>query len=84
VDPDTLFYSATFNYNKDAVAVIVFEYLEFSFRIWDYYENFYLNNSILSIRCSVYNPLYIMPSQSSINFELNLPPQNCLLALRGS
>ena len=73
-DPDKLFYSSVFLYNLDAVAVLIFEYLDFRFKIWESFSDLNSNNNHLDFRCSVYNPLYIMPSQSSISFEINIPP----------
>ena len=66
----------------DVVAIMIFEYLEFRFRIWDSFSNLKTSNNQLGFRCSVYNPQFIMPSQTSLNIEVNIPPKKCIFELK--
>ena len=81
-DPDKLFYSSVFLYDMDVVAILIFEYLEFRFRIWDSFSDLKSANDQLGFRCSVYNPQFIMPSQTSLNIQVNIPPSKCIFELK--
>jgi len=69
-----LFYSATLIYDYNEVAVMIFAYDKVRFKIWDAFIDFIGNNNNLVIRFSVYNPLFMMPSQMPVPFLINIPP----------
>lgn len=73
-NPDTLFYSGNLIYDFDVVAVMIFDYVTVRFRIWDFFTNFTSNNNDLTVRFSIYNPIFIMPSQISITIKVNTVP----------
>ena len=73
-----LFYSAVIIYNTDIVSVIKVNYLNFSFRIFQHFEKFDQGNQF-TLRASVYNPAFYMPSLASIKVTVNLPPKECIL-----
>ncbi|EAR81822.3 REJ domain protein, partial (macronuclear) [Tetrahymena thermophila SB210] len=79
VSSDYLSYAGAILYNSDPVAAIKFDYFQIRFRIWDYFQNINPSNPTLQIRFSVYNPLFVMPSLSTISIQINIPPQNCVL-----
>jgi len=79
-NPDNLFYGGALVYDYDVVATMAFQYLEFKFKIWDYYNNFSTIDK-LSIRCSVYDPRFYMPSVTSMDLHFNWPPANCTLTV---
>ena len=53
----------------------------FRFRIWNHFANFTNDNNLLVFRASVYNPSYYMPSETTINIYVNIPPANCSLTI---
>lgn len=75
--PDNLFYSGALVYDYDVVSTMVFQYLDFKFKIWDYFTSFTNVSDKLTIRCSVYDPRFYMPSYTSLEVAVNIPPQNC-------
>ncbi|KAL4465074.1 hypothetical protein ABPG72_009452 [Tetrahymena utriculariae] len=79
VSSDILTYAGAIIYDDDVQGVIKFDFYEVKLRIWDYFNNVQPSNKIVQLRFTVYNPLYLMPSMSIINLNVNLPPTNCLL-----
>lgn len=67
-------------YDYDVVATMVFQYLEFKFKIWDYFTNFTTLDK-LSVRCSVYDPRFYMPSVTSMDLIFNWPPASCVFTV---
>ncbi len=74
--PDNIFYAGALVYDYDVVATMIFQYLDFKFKIWDYFNNFTTIDK-LSIRCSVYDPRFYMPSVTSMDLLFNWPPAAC-------
>jgi hypothetical protein len=60
-NPDSVYYATAFIYNSDVQNVAVFEYKNFDFKIWNYFSDFE-NSNLLTLRTSVYNPAFLMPS----------------------
>ncbi|EAR81767.3 REJ domain protein (macronuclear) [Tetrahymena thermophila SB210] len=81
VSSDLLSYAGAILYNNMVVGAIKFDYYKVRFRIWDYFVNVLPSNPIVQVRFSAYNPYYIMPSLSITNFNINLPPKNCVLSV---
>ncbi|EAR84416.3 REJ domain protein (macronuclear) [Tetrahymena thermophila SB210] len=81
VSSDLLSYAGAILYNNTVVGAIKFDYYQVRFRIWDYFVNILPSNAIVQVRFSAYNPYYIMPSLSINNFNINLPPKNCVLSI---
>ncbi|KAL4488898.1 hypothetical protein ABPG72_005685 [Tetrahymena utriculariae] len=81
ISSDILTYAGAVLYNNNVVGVIKFDYYKVTLRIWDYFSNLNLNNPIVQLRFTVYNPANIMPSLSVTNFNINLPPQKCSLSV---
>ncbi|KAL4488889.1 hypothetical protein ABPG72_005676 [Tetrahymena utriculariae] len=81
ISSDILTYAGAVLYNNNVVGIIKFDYQKVTLRIWDYFSNLNLNNPIVQIRFTVYNPANIMPSLSVTNFKINLPPQKCSLSV---
>ncbi|EAR81970.2 REJ domain protein (macronuclear) [Tetrahymena thermophila SB210] len=81
VSSDYLSYAGAILYNNNPVAAIKFDYFQVRFRVWNYFQKILPSNPTLQIRFSVYNPLYIMPSLSTISIQINIPPQNCVLSI---
>ncbi|KAL4505342.1 hypothetical protein ABPG72_002404 [Tetrahymena utriculariae] len=81
VSSDYLSYAGAILYDNDLVAAIKFDYLQVKLRIWNYFQNINPSNPTIQIRFSVYNPLFVMPSISTINIKVNIPPQNCILKI---
>ncbi|EAS02184.2 REJ domain protein (macronuclear) [Tetrahymena thermophila SB210] len=84
VSSDLLSYAGAILYNNLVVGAIKFDYYKVRFRIWDYFVNILPSNAIVQVRFSAYNPYYIMPSLSITNFNINLPPKNCVLSANTS
>ncbi|EAR96767.2 REJ domain protein (macronuclear) [Tetrahymena thermophila SB210] len=84
VPSDILTYAGAILYNNLVVGVIKFDYYKLKFRIWDYFSDIKADNIIVQIRFTVYNPANIMPSLSVTNFNINLPPSNCVLSVTPS
>ncbi|EAR81188.2 REJ domain protein, partial (macronuclear) [Tetrahymena thermophila SB210] len=84
VPSDILTYAGAVLYNNNVVGVIKFDYYKVKFRIWDYISDIKPDNLIVQVRFTVYNPANIMPSLSVINFNINLPPQKCVLSVTPS
>ncbi|EAR92311.2 Serine/Threonine kinase domain protein (macronuclear) [Tetrahymena thermophila SB210] len=81
VSSDYLSYAGAILYDNNPVAAIKFDYFQIRFRIWNYFQNIDPSKPTLQIRFSVYNPLYVMPSLSTISIQINIPPQNCVLSI---
>ncbi|EAR81546.2 REJ domain protein, partial (macronuclear) [Tetrahymena thermophila SB210] len=79
VSSDYLSYAGAILYDNNPVAAIRFDYFQIRFRIWNYFQKIDPLRPTLQIRFSVYNPLFVMPSSSIINIQINIPPQNCVL-----
>ncbi|EAR86195.2 REJ domain protein (macronuclear) [Tetrahymena thermophila SB210] len=79
ISSDYLSYSGAIIYDSNAVAAIKFDYFQIRFRIWNYFQKIDPSKITLQIRFSVYNPLFVLPSLSTINIQINIPPQNCVL-----
>ncbi|EAR88707.2 REJ domain protein (macronuclear) [Tetrahymena thermophila SB210] len=76
---DYLSYAGAILYDNNPVAAIKFDYFRVRFRIWNYFQNIDPSKPTLQIRFSVYNPLFVMPSLSTVSIQINIPPQNCFL-----
>jgi proprotein convertase subtilisin/kexin type 5 len=61
------------------MATFTVNYYKFNFKIWDYFSDIDPLDNAISFRFSAYNPLFYMPSISSVRLNFNVPPQNCLL-----
>jgi len=82
ISPDNLFYAGALVYDYDVVATMVFPFLDFKFKVWDYYLNFSeILSDKLTIRCSVYDPRFYMPSITSMDFVINFSPASCQLTI---
>ncbi|EAR96772.2 REJ domain protein (macronuclear) [Tetrahymena thermophila SB210] len=81
VPSDILTYAGAILYNNQVVGVIKFDFYKVKFRIWDYFSNINIANPVVQVRFTVYNPANIMPSLSVTNFNINIPPQNCVLSI---
>ncbi|KAL4432698.1 hypothetical protein ABPG74_011519 [Tetrahymena malaccensis] len=77
VNPDILSFSSTIVYGDGVVGAIKFDYTQLRYRLWDYYSGFSSSNPTVTIRFSVFNPYYFMPSISIINLKINFPPTQC-------
>ncbi|KAL4504487.1 hypothetical protein ABPG72_009933 [Tetrahymena utriculariae] len=84
VSTSILTYAGAVLYNNNVVGVIKFDYFKVKLRIWDYFSNIEINNPVVQIRFSVYNPERIMPSLCIINFNINIPPQECIFSVTPS
>lgn len=82
--PDLAFYSLIYIYNFEIVATRQFDYTSFKFKIWDLYSNFDRSRNNLVLRVSLYDPEFFMPSMSSFNVLLNLPPHSGSLTISPS
>ncbi|CAD8121248.1 unnamed protein product [Paramecium sonneborni] len=79
-NPDNLFYSATIIYDQVSVKSFKFYSLTFKFRLIDYFTKLnVIQSNQITLRISVYNPIFVMPSLRSIVITYNLPPNNCQL-----
>ncbi|KAL4470677.1 hypothetical protein ABPG72_001788, partial [Tetrahymena utriculariae] len=81
VSSDILTYAGAILYDDDVQGVIKFDFYQVKLRIWDYFSNVSPSNPVVQLRFTVYNPAYLMPSMTIINFNINLPPQNCALQI---
>jgi len=79
--PDNLFYAGAIVYDYDVVATMVFPFLEFKFKIWDNFMNFTPGIDKISVRCSVYDPRFYMPSITTLDLLVNLSPDTCTLTV---
>ncbi|EAR89800.4 REJ domain protein (macronuclear) [Tetrahymena thermophila SB210] len=79
ISSDYLSYAGAILYDNNPVAAIKFDYFQVRFRIWNYFQNIDPSKPTLQIRFSVYNPLFVMPSLSTISIQINIPPHNCVL-----
>ncbi|KAL4465073.1 hypothetical protein ABPG72_009451 [Tetrahymena utriculariae] len=79
ISSDVLTYAGAILYNDEVEGVIKFDFYQVKVRIWDYFSNVLPSNKVIQLRFTVYNPAYLMPSMSVINFNVNLPPSNCVL-----
>ncbi|KAL4469830.1 hypothetical protein ABPG72_013573 [Tetrahymena utriculariae] len=68
-------------YDNSVVAAIKFDYYKVKFRIWDYFQNIIPKQTSIQVRFSVYHPSYVMPSISTIDLSLKIPPRNCVLTV---
>ncbi len=60
---DTVFYSGAILYDSEIQATMEFEYLQFKFKVWDYFSLPDTNPlDDVTFRASVYDPSYYMPS----------------------
>ncbi|KAL4511685.1 hypothetical protein ABPG72_012530 [Tetrahymena utriculariae] len=84
VSTSILNYAGAVLYNNNVVGVIKFDYFKVKLRIWDYFSNIEINNPVVQVRFSVYNPERIMPSLCIINFNINIPPQECIFSVNPS
>ena len=66
-DPDAVFVTVALIYNYDTVATKSFRHTHFSLAVWDLFHNFQPSNNLLLLRISMYNPLFLMPSQVTYN-----------------
>ncbi|KAL4481354.1 hypothetical protein ABPG72_010507 [Tetrahymena utriculariae] len=81
ISSNILSYAGALLYDNSVVAAIKFDYYQVKFRIWDYFQNISPSQPNIQVRFSVYNPSYVMPSISTIDLLLNIPPQNCVLTV---
>ncbi|EAR97446.2 REJ domain protein (macronuclear) [Tetrahymena thermophila SB210] len=81
ISSDILTYAGALLYDNDVVGVIKFDYYQVKFRIWNYFKNVDPLKPTIQARFSVYNPTFIMPSLTTISFNINFPPQNCTLVI---
>ncbi|EAR83524.2 REJ domain protein (macronuclear) [Tetrahymena thermophila SB210] len=81
VSSDILTYAGAILYDDDVQGVIKFDFYQVKLRIWDYFSKVLPSNPVVQLRFTVYNPAYLMPSMTIINFNINLPPQNCVLQI---
>ncbi|KAL4510223.1 hypothetical protein ABPG72_010416 [Tetrahymena utriculariae] len=81
VSTNILSYAGAILYNNTVVAAIKFDYYQVKFRIWNYFQDIVPTLSAIQIRFSVYNPSYVMPSITTIDFLINIPPKNCVLTV---
>lgn len=72
-DPDELRYSASIIYDFETKAVFRFLYLEVQFKIWYFFLDVGIKDDI-QIKLTAKDPYYYMPSVSTAEFKLNLPP----------
>jgi hypothetical protein len=72
-DPDQLRYAASILYDFDAKAVFRFEYLRLQFKIWDYFVDV-AEKAELGVKLSAKDPYFYMPSISTVQLQINLPP----------
>ncbi len=61
-NPDEVFFSLIIFYKLNVVKTKAFEYIEYSFRIWDLFDSFDTDTSNILLRVSLYDPQYFMPS----------------------
>lgn len=64
VNTDILSYSGTIVYELDSVGVIEIDYITFRFKLWNIFSKFKRLSPFFSLRFSVYNPNYFMPSST--------------------
>ncbi|EWS73492.1 REJ domain protein (macronuclear) [Tetrahymena thermophila SB210] len=81
VSTNILSYAGAILYNNTVVAAIKFDYYQVKFRIWNYFQDIDPTLNSIQIRFSVYNPSYVMPSISTIDLLINIPPKNCVLTI---
>ncbi|EAR83364.2 REJ domain protein (macronuclear) [Tetrahymena thermophila SB210] len=81
ISTNLLTYAGTVLYNNVVVGLIKFDYLKVKLRLWDYFSDYQIDNPIIQVRFSVYSPQNIMPSLAIINFNINIPPQNCIFSV---
>ncbi|EAR99434.2 REJ domain protein (macronuclear) [Tetrahymena thermophila SB210] len=81
VSTNILSYAGAILYNNTVVAAIKFDYYQVKFRIWNYFQDIDPSLNSIQIRFSVYNPSYVMPSISTIDLLINIPPKNCVLTI---
>ncbi|KAL4512856.1 hypothetical protein ABPG72_017541 [Tetrahymena utriculariae] len=81
VPSNILTYAGAVLYNNNVVGIIKFDYYKVKLRIWDYFSNINWKNPVVQVRFTVYNPANIMPSLSTINLNINIPPQQCVLSV---
>ncbi|KAL4504651.1 hypothetical protein ABPG73_021498 [Tetrahymena malaccensis] len=77
VNTDILSFSSTLVYQNEPVGAIKFDYTKLKFQLWDHYSAFNRQNPSVSIRFSVFNPYFYMPSVSIMSFQINFPPDQC-------
>lgn len=77
VNTEILSYSGTVVYKLNSVGVILFDYTTFRFKLWNIFSDFKRQSPYFSLRLSVYNPNYFMPSSTILQFKLNFPPHSC-------
>ncbi|KAL4479115.1 hypothetical protein ABPG72_008945, partial [Tetrahymena utriculariae] len=81
VNPDILSFSSTIVYGDGVVGAIKFDYTQLRYRLWDYYSGFSNSNPTVTIRFSVFNPYFFMPSISIVNLKINFPPTQCIFSV---
>lgn len=75
VNPDILSFSSTLLvYQNQVVGALKFDYTKLKFKLWDNYDKFLRSDQDITIRFSVFNPSYFMPSISVLNLKINFPP----------
>ncbi|CAD8121951.1 unnamed protein product [Paramecium sonneborni] len=80
INPDVLMYAGAVIYDQVVQATFQFYYLDFKFKIQDYFTNFQLSKGNGGrLRLSVYDPRFIMPSLNTQMLTMNIPPQKCEL-----
>ncbi|CAD8210006.1 unnamed protein product [Paramecium octaurelia] len=83
IDPDVLMYAGAVIYDQVVQATFQFYYLDFKFKIQDYFTNFDVaKGNAGRLRLSVYDPRFIMPSLNTQMLTLNIPPQKCELSYK--
>lgn len=78
-----MFYSGAIIYQNDVVATITLEFYNFKIRLWNYYSN-YSSTNLVQLRLSAYDPAFYMPSLTTMNLQINFPPNGCQLTVSPS
>lgn len=84
VNVDILSYSGTIVYEEKVVGIIKFDYIVLRFRVWNIFQSFLRADPAFSIRFSVFNPNFFMPSMQVMKFNINFPPDNCSFSVVSS
>lgn len=61
------------------MATLIFKFVTVRFQVWQKFTAFDPADNTLIVRFSVYNPLFMMPSQMTVTLKVNTPPRDCLL-----
>ncbi|EAS06210.2 REJ domain protein (macronuclear) [Tetrahymena thermophila SB210] len=81
ISSDVIEYAGAVLYNNAEVGIIKFDFYEVKFRIWDYFNSVTPDNPVVQVRFTAYNPSFYMPSMTIKNFNINLPPANCVFTV---